>query len=502
MKTMSQDLRTLFGGAGALGRWTDGQLLDVFLARREEAAFEELVNRHGPMVWGVCRRILHRHHDAEDAFQATFLVLARKGDAIVPRERLANWLYGVAVQTALKARTLILKRGERERQVMTMPEPAARRLSLAEDLDLGPWLDQELSRLPEKYRAPIVLCDLEGESYQAAAGRLGWPIGTLSGRLSRARALLARRLNRHGQVLTAATLTLALAEEGTAASPPLALVDSTARAATHFAGGRAATELISAQVIALAESVLTALVLSKVKVVVACVLMAGLVGLSLGGQVVTADVLDEQAAPERTEAHGGEPAKRIAKTVATPEADLEFLQGTWFGSVTEFGGQPLPIKPAGIPPQVQLIFKGDRLRFRGPALDKTISFGTIEEREFTLKLGGEANRLTIDLTLSPVANDEPPLTYRGIYSLWHGHLVIGLNAPGQKRPKDFKTEVQRPRWLLDLNLAVLSDYESNSVRINSPIKDLKVRNRNESLKSLEDRKKQAISRNRELFGDR
>lgn len=499
MKTMSRDLRTLFGGAGALGRWTDGQLLDVFLARREEAAFEELVNRHGPMVWGVCRRILHRHHDAEDAFQATFLVLARKGDAIVPRERLANWLYGVAVQTALKTRALILKRGERERQVMTMPEPAARRLRLADDL--GPWLDQELSRLPEKYRAPIVLCDLEGESYQVAAGRLGWPIGTLSGRLSRARALLARRLNRHGQVLTAATLMFALAEEATAASPPLALVDSTARAAAPFAGGRAATELISAQVIALAESVLTALVLSKVKVVVACVLMAGLVGLSLGGQVVTADVLEGQVAPGRAEAHGGEPAKRIAKTVATPKADLEFLQGTWFGSVTEFGGQPLPIKPAGIPPQVQLIFKGDRLRLRGPALDKAISFGTIEDREFTLKLGGEANRPTIDLTLSPVANDEPPLIYRGIYSLWYGHLVIGLNAPGQKRPKDFKTEVQRPRWLLDLNLAVLSDYESNSVRINGPM-DLKIRNRNESFKSLEDRKKQAISRNRELFGDR
>ncbi|SIN71540.1 RNA polymerase sigma-70 factor, ECF subfamily [Singulisphaera sp. GP187] len=456
MKTMSRDFRTLFG-AGALGRCTDGQLLDDFLARREEAAFEELVNRHGPMVWGVCRRILHRHHDAEDAFQATFLVLARKGDSIVPRERLGNWLYGVAVQTALKARSLILKRGDRERQVMTMPEPTAHRPRLSDDL--GRWLDEELSRLPEKYRAPIVLCDLEGESHQAAAGRLGWPVGTLSGRLSRARDLLTRRLNRHGQGLSAGTLTVALAREATAAPVPLALVDSTARAAAQFAGGRVATELLSGQVIALTESVLTALVLSKIKVIIVCGLMAGLLGLSLGGQVVTAEVLEEQAISKRAESPRGEPAKGEVKGDARPQSDLKLLEGTWFGSVTEFGGERDPAKPVRIPPQVKLIFEGDQLRFRGPRLDKLISFGSVEDTEFTLKLGVEANQPTIDLTVSPIVNhNKPPLTYRGIYSLERGHLLIGLNFPGQKRPKDFKTKDQLPQLILDLDLAFVSDY--------------------------------------------
>ena len=499
MKTMSRDLRTLFG-AGALGGCTDGQLLDVFLSRREEAAFEELVNRHGPMVWGVCRRILHRHHDVEDAFQATFLVLARKGDSIVPRERLANWLYGVAVQTALKARTLILKRGERERQVTTMPEPATHRLNLADDL--GPWLDQELSRLPEKYRAPIVLCDLEGESHQAAAGRLGWPVGTLSGRLSRARALLARRMNRHGRVLTAGTLTLALAREATSATVPLSLVESTARAAAQFAGGRAATGLISAHVMALAESVLTALVLSKVKVVVACLMMAGLVGLSLGGQDVTADVLEGRANPGRAESQEAEPSKRVAKGAATPESDLELLQGTWFGTVTEFAGKGLPGHPARLPPQVKLIIRGDRLRLRGPRLDKPVNFGTVEDTEFTLKLGGEENLPTIDLTPSPIANDKPPLTYLGIYSLGRGHLFIGVNAPGQKRPKDFKTKAQMPQILMDLNLAVLIDDESLSAPLTSPMRVKNFKNDEVQRKALEDRKRHANSRNRALFGDR
>lgn len=501
MKTMTRDLRTLFG-AGALGGCTDGQLLDVFLSRREEAAFEELVNRHGPMVWGVCRRFLHRHHDAEDAFQATFLVLARKGDAIVPRERLANWLYGVAVQTSLKARTLILKRGERERQVMTMPEPASHRLHLADDL--GAWLDQELSRLPEKYRAPIVLCDLEGETHQAAAGRLGWPIGTLSGRLSRARALLAKRLNRHGQLLSAGTLTHALAEEAKSASLPLALVDSTARAAAQFAGGRAATGLISAHAIALAESVLTALVLSKVKVVLACVMMAGLVGLSLGGQVVTADDLEGRANPGRAESREAEPSKRVAKGAATPESDLELLQGTWFGTVTEFADKGLPGNPTRLLPQVKLIIKGDRLRFRGPRLDKPLNFGAVEEMEFSLRLGGQELPPTIDLTPlpSPIADDKPTLTYLGIYSLERGHLFIGVNAPGQKRPKDFKTMAQMPQVLIELNLAVLSDDGSLSTPLASPktVKDLKIEN--VRWKAFEDRKRHANSRKRELFGDR
>src|SRR5437763_2238311 len=141
---------------------TDGELLSAFVRRRDDAALAALVGRHGPMVWGVCRRLLRGHHDAEDAFQATFLVFARKVATIRDRERVANWLYGVARQTAVRLRAIAAKRFQRERQVTVMPEPAAREAEA--DGDLGPLLDQELSRLPEKYRVLIVLCDLEGET--------------------------------------------------------------------------------------------------------------------------------------------------------------------------------------------------------------------------------------------------------------------------------------------------------------------------------------------------
>ena len=116
MNAAAGDLQTLFD-VGTFGGFSDGQLLDRFVARREEAAFEAIVHRHGPMVWGVCRRVLRDHHDAEDAFQATFLVLARRAASVVPREKVGNWLYGVAYQTAMKARATRAKRRVREGQV-------------------------------------------------------------------------------------------------------------------------------------------------------------------------------------------------------------------------------------------------------------------------------------------------------------------------------------------------------------------------------------------------
>ena len=139
----------------------DGQLLDRFLARREEAAFSALVRRHGPMVFGVCRRVLHHTHDAEDAFQATFLVLVRKAPAIRPRDLVGNWLHGVARQTALKARSMAAKRLGREKQVPDLRDPVARQ-EQESTRELGPLLDQALSRLPDKFRLAIILCELEG----------------------------------------------------------------------------------------------------------------------------------------------------------------------------------------------------------------------------------------------------------------------------------------------------------------------------------------------------
>jgi RNA polymerase sigma factor (sigma-70 family) len=257
-------------GAGA----TDAQLLEWFVAGGDEAAFAGLVRRHGPMVWGVCRRVLRGHHDAEDAFQATFLVLVRRAASVVPREQVANWLYGVAYQTARKARAAAARRRGRERQVTEMPEPAV-------VADPDPWrdarsvFDQALSQLPDKYRSAIVLCDLEGKSYKEAARHLGVPEGTLSGRLTRGRALLARRLARHGAALSGAALTALLSREAASAGVPPAVESSTIRAAGLLATGQAAVAgVVPAKVAALTEGVLKAMPMLKHKVVTAVVLVA------------------------------------------------------------------------------------------------------------------------------------------------------------------------------------------------------------------------------------
>src|SRR5262245_42272527 len=196
-RQMNKIVQQLYRAAGVWdgAEFTDGQLLERFVSCREEAALAALVRRHGAMVWGVCRRVLGNYHDAEDAFQATFLVLVRKAASVVPREMVANWLHGVARQTALKARATAAKRKDRERQVAEMPEPTA-----AEQgpwRDLRPLLDEALRRLPARYRAVIVLCDLQALTRQEAARQLGVPEGTVAGWLARARTMLAKRLTRH-----------------------------------------------------------------------------------------------------------------------------------------------------------------------------------------------------------------------------------------------------------------------------------------------------------------
>ena len=175
---------------------SDQQLLEAFIQHGDNASFEAIVNRHGPMVFGICRRMLLNDHDAEDAFQATFLVLARKAPSVNPPDMLANWLSGVAKKTALHARSRNRKRQSREKTIAASPHRVvSEQLGSA---DLRPILEQEVYRLPAKYRICIVLCDLQGMTRREASACLGWPEGTLSGRLARARRMLARRLSHRG----------------------------------------------------------------------------------------------------------------------------------------------------------------------------------------------------------------------------------------------------------------------------------------------------------------
>jgi RNA polymerase sigma factor (sigma-70 family) len=251
---------------------TDSQLLASFL-RRENGAFEALLQRHGRMVLAVCRRVLSNSHDADDAFQATFIVLVRKAATLRQPERLANWLYGVAYRTAQEARTIRARRRAKETAMRNVPCPPA-----ADEpwRDLHPLLDHELSRLPDKYRLPIVLCDLENKTRREAASQLGWKEGTLSGRLARARQLLARRMVRHGLSLPAGALASALTLQTASAEVPRSLAMSTIKTVAALSAGQAVS---SAHVAALTQGVLTAMFLQKLKFAAIIVVLFAAAGL-------------------------------------------------------------------------------------------------------------------------------------------------------------------------------------------------------------------------------
>ncbi len=270
-----EEIRKLAAGQQA-AQLSDADLLARFAARRDEAAFEALLLRHGPMVLRLCRRLLHHWHDAEDVFQATFLVLARRARAIRKRESLTAWLHGVAYRLAAKARA-------RNRQTAASPlwpgeEPAR---DLADDLswrEVRAALDEELDRLSAKYRSALLLHYFEGRTQEEAARQLGCSLSTLKRRLERGRELLRGRLARRG-VVPAAPLLVALLAEGQApAGVPPTLRQGTVRAAIAYAGGGEAAGLISTPVRLLAGGLLQAMFQTKLKSVAALLLAVAILG--------------------------------------------------------------------------------------------------------------------------------------------------------------------------------------------------------------------------------
>jgi RNA polymerase sigma-70 factor (ECF subfamily) len=312
---------------------TDGQLLERFLCSRDEAAFEALVRRHGPMVLGVCRRILGNGHDAEDAFQATFLVLARKAAAIMPREMIGNWLYGVASNIARKAKATTLRRRLRERQVEPMPEPPAANDIVADDLIR--LLDDELSRLPDRYRVPLVLCELEGKTYQEAARQIGVTAGTISVRLVRARGMLAKRLARRGLAVSLASLALVLPK--TAASAPVhaALLTATLQACGPTSAALA-TVLVSERVTALTQEFLKSMLLSKLKMATP-LLLAVAVGIGACGLIYQGHAAQSATSRPNPQTTTQVPSRRPRDRATMNE--LEKLQGTWILTAWQQGGR-------------------------------------------------------------------------------------------------------------------------------------------------------------------
>src|SRR5262245_41127659 len=297
----------------------DADLVHAFASRGDPAAFAAIVRRHGPMVLGVCSRVLRDPADADDAFQATFLVLVRKARSLSQPDRLAGWLHQVAQRTARKLRAVRLARARREGELFDVPvgEPVADFVWR----ELRPIFDQELGRLPDKLRLPAVLCFLEGHSKGEAARTLGWPEGTLAGRLQQAREKLRVRFAARGLTLSAGALAVALFEGvGTAALPEELLAATIQLATTGPAGA-----IASAGIRALADGVSQAMVMTKVKALATTVLIAGVLGTGTGAVLVPGSGPGDVVAGEPAKDPPPKAAGQIAKDVTPARKPSEQL---------------------------------------------------------------------------------------------------------------------------------------------------------------------------------
>lgn len=415
---------------------TDGQLLGCFLEERDEAAFAALVKRHGPMVWGVCHRLLG-YQDAEDAFQATFLVLFRKAAAIVPRERVASYLYGVAHQTALHARRSTARRRARERQVMEMPEAEVVPQEIWHDLQ--PLLDQELSRLPDRYRSVILLCDLEGRTRKEAARQLGVPEGTVAGWIARARRMLARRLTQHGVTVTGGALATLLAQNAASAQVPAAVMSSTLRTTGLLISGQAAAGALSARAASLAEGVLKTMLLTKLKIATTLLVAVSLIvpATTLLGHKIAAGQasaipstearrlpVEKDVGPSAPPGQNGKPARK-----ASGDPEVRLLAGEWTVRRVETNGEGL-LSEDGLR-EARITFTDDRARVKGLRVRFV--------RDFSFKLDSTRTPKAIDVCFLDGAKKGK--IFEGIYVTRPDEvrICLRLEHPEYGRPSGFAT---------------------------------------------------------------
>ena len=334
-----RQLQTLFNVGTACGL-TDDQLLARFVSSRDHGAFEALVERHGPMVASVCRGVLKDPNDAQDAFQATFLVLVRKAGSIRGGGSLGSWLYRVAFNMAVRINSEAARRQRLERRAGAMAEPS--KTDSTHGDELVPALYEEVDRLPEKYRLPVVLCHLEELSHAQAARQLGWTEGAVRGRVARAREVLRRRLARRGLVLSAGALATAMAERSASASSasvPAAWIDGTVKAATAIVVGQpVAAGAVSVAAISFSETMVRSLFMTRLKIAAAAVL-------AVGGAVFVAAIAAEQGNGAMRKADSTPRSDVAARAVVaiekTPRADEKTRPVPVAGRVIDPDGRPV-----------------------------------------------------------------------------------------------------------------------------------------------------------------
>jgi RNA polymerase sigma factor (sigma-70 family) len=407
---------------------SDADLLRQFLSERDESSFAVLVRRHGPMVLGVCRSVLHHQQDAEDVFQATFLLLARKADSIRKQQSLSSWLHGVAYRLALKTRTQKSRRQDREQSA-----PRAQASEFGDDLsvrELRVVLHEELNRLPEKYRAPLLLCYWEGKTRDEAAERLGMTANALKKRLEQARNLLGSRLTRRGLAPSLALFTWLISENGARAAVSTLLIHTTAQAAVAFATVPTATVGASTAAVTLAQGALRTMFLTKCFTMLLTVLAVVGVGTALtfvGYSALEGKQTDVERVLVRL-------PQANANTVAPPpqKTDAERIVGTWRFTKARADGKDMPSE----------FLLLARLTF---AKDGTMSMTVLDQ--------GQSGKYTLG-GAGKIDTTEPPGV--GIFKFdGDDRLVLCLSESNvsEKRPAAFTSEMGSKQALFTLTRA-------------------------------------------------
>ncbi len=482
MKLLKQIDALFRGGTGA--GFTDGELLERFVQGRDEtaeAAFAALVDRHGAMVLRICRQVLRNEHDAEEAAQATFFVLARRAGSIRRRDSVACWLHGVALRVAGRARLIAARRRARERRALAMMAPRAVEadVEMVEAHERWALLHEELGRLPESFRAALVLCDLEGSTQEQAAAQLRWPLGTVQSRLARGRAKLKARLQRRGVTLSAFAGAGHVAQQVSA--PPAAWAEATVGMAVRFAN-KGGWQISGAASAAMAEDVLSGMIATKLKLVAGMILVGAVL---VSGAAVWAIHEGKAAVPPE--------AIRAATKQAMPEgiqhqnvpAKPELVARIIRGMVRDEQGRPVAKAWIGggvirRPDEWEVVFPLDRVRQtaepfrddRGKAVppdalgiffelrDETGKWKPVDPRvirRFQKSRAGDAIRK------DPFATDVPPAIMAAVDK---GQPVFEVLAKGRwEMAPDFGQPVpanrtdQEGHFRLDCQIAVQRAHE-------------------------------------------